>query len=244
MAIVRQTRPSDNFYILDKKISEDDRLSWSARGMLIFLLGKPDHWTVSIEALINCTSSAGIRQSGKTAVYSVIRELLNTGYMTRKKHADGTLDYLVREKSTDVEPDSGNPNLGNPNLENPDLGNPPLVSTDVLVRTEKKVSIDASRGARLSQTWFPSNELVLFCENERPDLDVLKTIEQFRDYWHSKAGAAARKVNWDLTFKNWVRNQRQTNNRKPTWYEENDRVIAELTGRNRKNEPDDGYIDV
>lgn len=128
--IIREPRPDSNFYILDKQISEDERLSWASRGMLIFLLGKPDHWRISIEALINCTAGAGQRKSGKTAVYAIINELLQVGYLTRKKHADGTLDYLVRERATGSEPDSGNPDLGNPDQGNPDLGNQPLVSTD------------------------------------------------------------------------------------------------------------------
>jgi hypothetical protein len=52
MAIIRGSRPDKNFYILDKTISEDKRLSWGARGLLVYLLGKPDHWRVSTAALI------------------------------------------------------------------------------------------------------------------------------------------------------------------------------------------------
>lgn len=121
MSIIRGPRPNSNFYILDKKISEDRRLSWAARGMLIFLLGKPDHWTVSIQNLINETEDAK-RQIGKTAVYSIMTELIEAGYVTRKKHASGELDYIVSETK---EPDSGNPDLGNP-----DTDNPPLVSNE------------------------------------------------------------------------------------------------------------------
>lgn len=129
MSIIRSPRPESNFYILDKRISEDARLSWSARGMLIFLLGKPDHWKVNIEALINCTGES-CRPAGKTAVYAIITELLQTGYMQRQKHADGTLDYWVHEIPQSPVDKGGEPDSGNPNLENPNLGNPPLVSTE------------------------------------------------------------------------------------------------------------------
>jgi len=47
MSIIRAPRPEANFYMLNKAISDDPRLSWAARGLLIYLLGKPDHWKVS-----------------------------------------------------------------------------------------------------------------------------------------------------------------------------------------------------
>lgn len=50
MNIRRAPRPKSNFYLLDKRISEDRRLSWAARGLLIPLLGKPDN-LVSIQEL-------------------------------------------------------------------------------------------------------------------------------------------------------------------------------------------------
>ncbi|RQY86714.1 hypothetical protein [Burkholderia stagnalis] len=33
--IIRAPRPTSAFYILDRRISEDRRLSWAARGLLI-----------------------------------------------------------------------------------------------------------------------------------------------------------------------------------------------------------------
>lgn len=129
MAIVRAPRPDNNFYILDKRISEDARLSWGARGMLVFLLGKPDHWKVNIEALVNQTISSA-RPAKKSVIYGYIAELMRMGYMTRRKHASGSLDYLVHETPSTPEPDSKNPNLALPDLEKPNLGNQPLVSIE------------------------------------------------------------------------------------------------------------------
>src|SRR5271167_3642572 len=96
MGIIRKKRPEGNFYILDKSISEDRRLSWAARGVLVFLLGKPDHWKVSIQALVNETAICEW-PSGKAVVYRCIGELLEAGYMTRQRHSTGDLDYLVHE---------------------------------------------------------------------------------------------------------------------------------------------------
>jgi hypothetical protein len=33
--------------------------------------------------------------------------------------------------------------------------------------------------------------------------------EQFRDYWSAKAGSGATKLDWQATWRNWVRNQKQ-----------------------------------
>jgi hypothetical protein len=170
MSIIRAPRPESNFYILDKRISEDERLSWSARGMLIFLLGKPDHWKVSIEALINCTASAGQRQSRKTAVYAIVAELLSVGYMSRQKHADGTLDYWVHESpqatQKENEPDSDNPDLGNPDLENPDLGNQTLVS----IEAKKGLKKAAKKERRATRSDLSFAEWIETCKTsgERP----------------------------------------------------------------------------
>lgn len=100
------------------------------------------------------------------------------------------------------------------------------------------------RGTRLPSDWIASSEQIDFCRSERPDLNADKTAEQFRDYWHAKAGNAT-KIDWNLTWKNWVRNQRAAApQRAENWYEKNDRVMAELTGRN-SNERDNGFfIDV
>jgi len=35
--------------------------------------------------------------------------------------------------------------------------------------------------------------------------DVRREAEKFADYWHAKAGKEARKLDWYLTWKNWIR---------------------------------------
>jgi uncharacterized protein YdaU (DUF1376 family) len=64
------------------------------------------------------------------------------------------------------------------------------------------------RGTRLPQDWTPDDELFDWAVAERPDLDMRKTIELFRNYWHAKPGKDGVKLSWALTFRNWVSNQR------------------------------------
>ena len=64
------------------------------------------------------------------------------------------------------------------------------------------------RGTRLPADWQPNDQLRAWAVKERPDLDMQRTIDSFTDYWKGKTGASATKLDWDATFRNWVRNER------------------------------------
>jgi hypothetical protein len=138
--IVRGKRPEGNFYILDKAISEDRRLSWGARGLLIYLLGKPNHWQVSTSALINETADSS-KPLARDGVHALMRELIQAGYCTRhpRRSADGTMsgvDHHISEAPRQVQPDTAQP----------DTVNPRLVSIEGEVRIEKtRKSASATR---------------------------------------------------------------------------------------------------
>lgn len=113
MSIIRAPRPAEKFYVLDKRISEDRRLSWAARGLLVYLLGKPDRWEVSVAALVNETKDSG-KATRRDGVYSLIRELEETGYLQRRQgRSDGGTfdrnDYMVSELPFTAEPLTAEP---------------------------------------------------------------------------------------------------------------------------------------
>ena len=66
----------------------------------------------------------------------------------------------------------------------------------------------ATRGSRLPADWKPDAELAEWSKSERPDLNLRKVLEEFRDYWTSVAGSKGVKLNWDATWRNWVRSQK------------------------------------
>ncbi len=126
MSIIRAPRPEANFYMLNKSISEDARLSWAARGMLVFLLGKPDHWEVSTHHLISQTEACLGKASGRDAVRGLIKELEQAGYlqisMARSEGGEfGGRVYTVSES----------PATDYPAPVEPSPVNPPLVSIEV-----------------------------------------------------------------------------------------------------------------
>jgi hypothetical protein len=71
------------------------------------------------------------------------------------------------------------------------------------------------RGSRLSQDWEPAWELVTWASTERPDLDIVTEIDRFRDHWIAKPGKDGLKLNWDATWRNWIRNAKNFNARGP-----------------------------
>jgi hypothetical protein len=92
---------------------------------------------------------------------------------------------------------------------------------------QKKVN--NKRGSRLAQDWFLSKAMGDWATQERPDLDVRQVAEQFKDYWVAQAGQKGVKLDWDATWRNWVRNTKSV---KPNPYD-----VGRLTVPS-KNEPD------
>jgi hypothetical protein len=78
--------------------------------------------------------------------------------------------------------------------------------TETKRETEAKKS---TRGSRLSADWVLPKEWADWARQERPDLDLRSVGEQFRDYWSAKAGSGSTKLDWQATWRNWVRNQKQ-----------------------------------
>lgn len=69
-------------------------------------------------------------------------------------------------------------------------------------------SVERTRATRLPDNWQPTESMIEFCKNERPDLKAEAIADGFKDYWIAVPGAKGRKADWNATWRNWVRNQR------------------------------------
>jgi len=76
------------------------------------------------------------------------------------------------------------------------------------ITNNQKPSKTATRGARLPANWKPDSELAEWSKTERPDLDLRKVFAEFTDYWNSVAGGKGVKLDWNATWRNWVRSQK------------------------------------
>lgn len=74
--------------------------------------------------------------------------------------------------------------------------------------TTKTKSKDSALATRLPADWSPSDLDMQFCKTERPDLNASVVADRFRDYWVAVPGVKGRKVDWQATWRNWVRNEK------------------------------------
>jgi hypothetical protein len=89
--IIRIQKKQSNFVILDKGFIEDERLSWKAKGILTYLLSKPDNWKVIVGDLVKQSTD------GERAVYSGLNELKKYGYYRKYPVREG--QRIVRWES-------------------------------------------------------------------------------------------------------------------------------------------------
>src|SRR5262245_26297975 len=78
MTIVREARRERYTTIANRGI-EDARLSFRARGVLVYLLSKPDDWRTTSTQLAAATTE------GRDAIRAALRELETAGYLERTK---------------------------------------------------------------------------------------------------------------------------------------------------------------
>lgn len=66
------------------------------------------------------------------------------------------------------------------------------------------------RGKRLPDGWTPQQKTREQIIAECPGVDLRREHLKFVDFWQAKAGKDASKVDWDATWRNWMRNAKPT----------------------------------
>jgi hypothetical protein len=137
MTIIR-TIHEKNFTIIANGCLQDDSLSAEALGVLCYLLGRPDNWTV------RPTQLADRFDCGREKIDRIIKELVTTGYVIKTQTRDpvnktwNPIEYTVYQIPKEV------PNAvdGKAIAENPLLGSAEVLNTDITstdsTSTEKK----------------------------------------------------------------------------------------------------------
>ena len=211
-ATIYRTRSSDPFCRIPNETLQDKNLSFKAKGILAYLLSKPEDWIPQVNDLEKSSSD------GEAAIRSALMELRKCGYAQLQKvmHKGQVKKWILVvsdapkfPKSTksviqgeslnqpppEAEPHSDFPHLDFPHLEIPHLENRPLSNTDTtnteLTKTEKKT--------RFSK---PSvEEVKIFCVSiGLPESDG-------EGFWLSKEGTGWDKVkDWKATVRCWKHN--------------------------------------
>ena len=201
--IVRAPRPEGQFYILDKRISEDRRLSWAARGLLVFLLGKPDNWQVSPSALVNEVAKSA-KPTGRDGTYALLAELIEANYIQRQqsRNEDGThgsLHYVVSESPLPAKPYPAEPHPAKPTQTSTE-GKQGLKEAKTEKKKEKRVREEIASNGRITLTAEP--DLIASWQQAFPALNVTQEVAK-AELWIN-ANPANRKSNYERFLFNWL----------------------------------------
>jgi hypothetical protein len=102
--ILRISKDKQNPYVMiNRRVMQDERLSWKARGLMGYLLSLPDDWTIYLEELERHSD-----RDGRESLASGIKELIALGYIVREqgrseKGKFSAISYTVFESPQPVE---------------------------------------------------------------------------------------------------------------------------------------------
>lgn len=136
------------YTIIAKDTLMDTRMSWEAKGVLMYLLEKPDNWVVSPVHL------AKVGQSGKNRIYRILKELETFGYCRKVPMRDEATkqfskwEYFIYEQPlTEIREMALEPLTQKPLPEKPQMDIGPLVSTNKIIKTKREVITNMSASA-------------------------------------------------------------------------------------------------
>ena len=205
MSIIRRKR-RDGFTIVPNHILEDDRLSFEARGVLCYLLTRPDDWTVRVDNLQSVTGY------GRDKCRRMITEIIESGYGKREPVIDQKTgrfegqELVIYDESYADNPE---PENQSPAPENPAPGYPSHGKPVPIIRTENKQELISSsrKGTRIPDDWQPSQADIEFARDEGfGGIAISREAARFKDYWTAQPGQKGVKLDWPATWRNWVRN--------------------------------------
>jgi hypothetical protein len=63
----------------------------------------------------------------------------------------------------------------------------------------------SGEATRISEDWFLSKALGEWASKERPDLDIRKEAEQFKDFWLGQTDDKGYRKDWSAVWRHWIR---------------------------------------
>lgn len=194
--IIRVVKNRNKPYtMIARALAEDERISFEARGVLLYLLSKPDDW-VPRNTDLQRNGHIGERQLAR-----ILRELKAAGYMRREKMrgADGRYVWstVIYEESQEpycqnssMEPYRHNPGMDNPSMDNPGVDNSGIYQDTDLpntngLNTKERENAPAPVIANISreQRSAPGRDMPSIPAgtpvNRRPDAPVLRAVPKF-----------------------------------------------------------------
>lgn len=150
--VIRTHKTTDPFARVPKDLLSDKRLSWKAKGLLSYLLSKPNDWIVQVRDVINQSTD------GRDAVKAAFRELRDAGYAFITSTPQGREWHIADSpRATDGKAVCG------PQTENPSMAFPPITKKE---NTTKNKPESASIPENLNTLSF-TNSWADWCQDRR-----------------------------------------------------------------------------
>ncbi|MHA4769409.1 DnaD domain protein [Staphylococcus capitis] len=179
MATYRVKKESGNFVTIHKGFIQDSNLSWKAKGLLLYLLSRPDDWQIYETELIKHTSD------GLSSLKSGIKELEKTGYIERKRKRDdkGRLkeyEYEVFEQPYHMRNSYvGKTNVGNSNVGKTYVGKSHTTNNNSTyndLTNNNSTNNNSSSGASTTQQQPPNSHSNVFNFYQENGFGMLRPI--------------------------------------------------------------------
>lgn len=158
--IFRVEKSKDNpFVMMDRRPLEKPYLSWKAKGLLAYLLSRPDNWVVNFGDLVKRATD------GEHATRAAAKELEKAGHLKVVRHIDSKgrvtqYEYVVYEY-----PVCDFPQVDNPDVENLDINDTVSTDNDSNDTSSAKTRTPKPKEKPLKANQIP--EIILFRELTR-----------------------------------------------------------------------------
>jgi hypothetical protein len=164
--VIVRRRVESNFTTLSNELIRDDRLSWKALGLLVYLLSLPGNFKLRLAYL------AKQRPSGRDATRSGLRELEVAGYLAIERSHDSkgrfsTTTWFVSSTPfySSESPCSENPKAVEPKVASPEMEKPTLINTYTEQIQKEKSTTTTHDAAVLPRPFGLSDEAWLAIRN-------------------------------------------------------------------------------
>ena len=114
-----------------------------------------------------------------------------------------------------------------------EIGSPTSTSTSTSTYVEREdASTEAptpkKRATRIKADWMPRQETIDTIKAEYPVLDLHYEHQNFVDWWLAKPGAGALKLDWEATWRNWMRkNGKEQATKQHSGYRNQNQIMAD-----------------
>jgi hypothetical protein len=203
--------PENPFVMMDKRALALPSLSYKAKGILAYLLSRPDNWIINIADVVNHSPD------GDYAVRSGVKELIKAGYVQRKVERNEKQQIIrwvmevyeqpipadEQDENSEPEPDRGNLHLGYPDVGNRDINNKELTKKENMA-ADAPVRAAAQEPSKPDTGTHP-DRISAFPEDCQPGAKLISEIFNLRP--PEKPGPSQKRGDFGL----WIKGIKELN---------------------------------